>query len=190
MLSSLIGIIASSGGAPASLNSYESIATVTVGGGGSATVTFSSIPSTYTHLQIRGIGRTNRASTRDQIAVRFNSDSGANYSTHELNGDGSTATALATTSYTSIEYGFGVGAASATSGIFGGGVIDVLDYANTNKNTTMRSLGGVDTNGAGKVMLGSGAWYNTAAVTSVTILSSTGSSFVQYSSFALYGIKG
>lgn len=171
-------------------NYMEPIATTVVGGTTVGTIVFNDIPQGYKHLQIRGMARTNRASTRDQVAIRFNSDSGSNYCTHELNGDGATATALATTSYTSIEYCFAVGAANATAGIFGGGVIDILDYANTNKNKTIRSLGGTDTNGAGKVMLGSGAWLSTVAVNSIIILSATGSSFTQYSRFSLYGIKG
>jgi hypothetical protein len=171
-------------------NYMEPIASILVGSSVVGTVTFNDIPQTYKHLQIRGMGRTNRNSARDQMGVRFNSDNGSNYSTHELNGDGATVTALGTVNYNSMEYGFALGAATATSGIVGGGIIDILDYANTNKNKTIRSLGGADTNGAGKVMLGSGAWYNTTPVTSITILSSTGSSFVQHSRFSLYGIKG
>jgi len=62
-------------------NSYESIQTVTVGAGGTATVTFSSIPATYTHLQIRGIAR---ASADTQLDVTLNSDTGSNYSYHTL----------------------------------------------------------------------------------------------------------
>ena len=187
LLNNIVAVLGNGGGAA---NSYESIATVTVGAGGSSSISFTSIPSTYKHLQIRGIGRSNRAATRDQIAIRFNSDSGANYSMHELSGDGASAAAVGYANETSMGYGPIIGAASATSGIFGGGVIDILDYTNTNKNTTMRSLGGADTNGAGKIALDSGAWYNTAAISTITLISATGSSFVEYSSFALYGVKG
>ena len=67
----------------AAIGDFESIATTTVGSGGIADVTFSSIPATYTHLQLRGIARTNRAdSNQDAVVVRFNSDTGNNYSRH------------------------------------------------------------------------------------------------------------
>ena len=83
----ILGIIAASF-QEAVPNSYESIETVTVGSGGSATVSFTSIPATYTHLQIRGIART---ATNVSLGLQFNSDTGSNYSRHFLNGNGSSA---------------------------------------------------------------------------------------------------
>ena len=70
-------------------------------------------------------------------------------------------------------------------------IFDILDYTNTNKNTTTRALTGNETNGtAGQAILfSSGNWRNTAAITSILIYPSSGN-FSQYSSFALYGIKG
>ena len=85
-------------GVAASTNSYESIATVTVGAGGSSSISFSSIPSTYKHLQIRSINLS--SSTDNNILMRFNSDSGANYSRHYVYGDGASVGASATTSAT------------------------------------------------------------------------------------------
>lgn len=182
----ILGILASSTRVAA--GDFESIATVTVGSGGSSTITFSSIPSTYTHLQVRGIMRTDRASTTDYLYLRFNSDSGSNYAYHRLNGNGSTAGADASSSTTAIIFDR-AGAASATASIFGGFVMDILDYANTNKYKVSRSLGGVDTNGGGEIHIESGLWQNTNAITTVTITSGTSSTFQQYSHFALYGIK-
>ena len=72
---------------------------------------------------------------------------------------------------------------------FTAGVIDILDYANTNKYKTLRTLNGGDANGSGNIQIESGSWRNTAAITSIT-LTHNGSGFTQYSSFALYGIKG
>ena len=87
------GIIASAN-YPRVTSSYESIATVTVGAGGSASVEFTSIASTWTHLQIRGIGRTTRTDyVNDNIKININSDTGNNYTTHSLFGDGASATA-------------------------------------------------------------------------------------------------
>jgi hypothetical protein len=71
--------------------------------------------------------------------------------------------------------------------MFGALVIDILDYTNTNKNTTIRSLGGYDANGSGYLQLESMLWNNTAAINQIVL--GTGG-WAQYSSFALYGIKG
>jgi hypothetical protein len=184
----ILGIIASSRLA-AVPTSYESIETVTVGGGGSPTVTFSSIPATYTHLQIRAIARTDRASEGDALGMQFNGDTATNYSRHQLNGDGSTASADAGTSTAYMQINRFTGATANTS-VFGVMVADVFDYANTNKYKTVRTLGGYDNNGSGLITLNSGNWRNTAAVTSITLYSINSANLVQYSSFALYGIKG
>jgi hypothetical protein len=185
MLNSLIGIIASSGGAAAAASSYESIATTTVGSGGAASITFSSIPSTYTHLQIRFIAR---GADGGAIYTQFNGDTGANYSSHNINGNGSTVIAQAQTS-TANPLIIRNGGISTTANIFSAGIVDILDYANTSKNKTLRSLAGQDLNGSGLIEFASNARYNTAAITSIT-LTHNGSGFTQYSSFALYGIKG
>jgi hypothetical protein len=81
--------------------------------------------------------------------------------------------------------------ATAAANIFAVGVIDLLDYKNTNKNKTVRTIGGYDLNGSGAVAFGSGLWMDTSAITQIDI-SPLGASdkFVQYSSFALFGIKG
>jgi hypothetical protein len=184
MIGSLIGIIASSGGAAAVAGDYESIATVTVGSGGSSSISFTSIPSTYQHLQIRGIARRSSGSTN--TIVRFNSDSGNNYATHYLLGNGSSASAGAESSVN--RFYLDILTASSTS--YSASVLDVLDYANTNKNKTARSLAGIDLNGSGTVWLASGLWMNTAAITAVTLSLESSANFEQYSSFALYGIKG
>ena len=168
---------------------FESIATTTVGSGGSSTITFSSIPGTYSHLQIRCIGRGTVAQGEMQIFARFNSDSGSNYSNHLLRTDGASAFAIGSASDNKISGIVRMSAANATSGIFGGGVIDILDYANTNKYKTLRSLGGVDANGSGQIYYKSGLWMSTSAITSISIGIDDGGNFAQYSHFALYGIK-
>ena len=187
MISSLVGIIASSGGVAG--GDYESIATTTVGAGGAATITFSSIPSTYQHLQIRGIGRSNRSAANDEMILRYNSDNGANYATHRLYGDGSSTGSQGFTSQSYALIG-DMPAASGLSNTFATTVVDVLDYANTNKNTTTRILAGRDENGTGYLWFNSNLWLNTSAVSTITILPANGTGFVQYSQFALYGIKG
>lgn len=158
---------------------YDSIATTTVGAGGSATITFSSIPQTYKHLQVRCLHQ--NASTSN-LRYQFNGDTATNYSWHQVYGDGANPGASATANEA---YGLG----SYLFAQWGATVLDVLDYANTNKNKTVRSVGGTDANGSGYVGLQSGLWRNTTAITQIDI-KATGGSFIQYSHFALYGIKG
>jgi hypothetical protein len=184
----ILGIIASSRLAVVA-GTYESIATVTVGSGGAADVEFTSIPATYTHLQIRCLVRGDRASTRIDVAMRYNSDSGANYyAVHALEGTGTAATAYADSTNNRNIPGY-VSAGSATASVFGVEIIDILDYANTNKYKTFRSLGGVDVNGSGYLSLRSGLWMSTSAISNI-IFFPDGGNFAQYSQFALYGIKG
>ena len=168
---------------------FESIATVTVGSGGSSYIEFTSIPATYTHLQIRYIARTNRAtygveSFKINVGVS-SADTGANYTRHYLLGDGSSVAAAADTSATYWEGVNDFG--TTTGGSFGAGVIDILDYANTSKYKTARALAGVDKNGGGYMFLLSGSWRNTNAITSLKIYPAAGT-FNQYTSIALYGI--
>jgi len=183
MLNSLIGIIASSGGV-AETNSYESIATYSPSG--VTTVTFSSIPSTYQHLQLRMLTRT-ATSASDFIAIRFNGDSGSNYGFHYLYGNGSSAGAAAATPDTVIAWNIADGGDTANS--FNACVFDILDYANTNKYKTARFLEGHDLNGSGIVELRSGAWRSTSAISSIEVFT-FGPNFATGSSIALYGIKG
>ena len=177
-----------SGGVAASTNSYESIATTVVGSGGSSSITFSSIPSTFTHLQVRSISRDGTGSgTFDNGGnLTFNGDTGSNYAWHALYGQGSTASATATINTNRVL--FITADSGSTANVFTAGVLDILDYTNTNKYTTTRQLMGEDLNGSGGLYFISGLWRNTAAITSITITSTN--TYAQYSSFALYGIKG
>lgn len=168
--------------------SYESIATTTVGAGGASSITFSSIPSTFQHLQIRLFARSTTANTQSVAYMQLNGDTAANYSYHELTGQGSTVGSAAGTSVTGPRIAI-YPAASSTASMFGVGVIDILDYKDTNKYTTYRSLNGNDQNGSGYVILFSGNWRNTAAVSSIVIGDNSGGNFVQYTHAALYGVK-
>jgi hypothetical protein len=167
---------------------YESIATVTVGSGGAANVEFTSIAADWTHLQIRAISKDTTAGTGIELLyLQFNSDTGNNYATHRLEGNGTSASAGANTTTSAIRTGVNTQANSTS--IFAATIIDILDYANTNKYTTTRSLTGADKNGSGEVAIRSGVWMNTNAVTSIKLTSNV-ANLAQYSHFALYGIKG
>jgi hypothetical protein len=168
---------------------YDSIATSTVGSGGAATVTFSSIPSTYTHLQVRAIARgTYNLNASTALIMQLNGNTTVtDYATHLLDGNGSSASVYGAAD----DYPQGaISNATAGANIFGAAIFDILDYTNTNKYKTIRCLSGNDNNGSGTLRFSSGALYsNTNAVTSIT-LSSSGGNLAEYSSFALYGIKG
>jgi hypothetical protein len=166
---------------------FDSIQTVTVGSGGSATVTFTSIPATYTHLQVRALSKDSRTNANSAFDIRFNGDTASNYSTHDLSADGSTVFVGGTANLSAI--GIGNSSGGTNANIFGAQVVDILDYANTNKYKTVRTLSGHDQNGSGFIMLISGNWRNTAAVTSITIIPLV-ANIEEYSQFALYGIKG
>jgi hypothetical protein len=168
-------------------NSYDSIATTTVGAGGVASITFSSIPSTYRHLQIRLSAQTNQANFGDGAIYRFNGDTANNYTLHWLSGDGASASALAIAPYGGLRIAQLSG--NDSTNVFGAAVIDILDYANTNKFKTGKSLDGYDRNGGGQISLASGVWMNTTAVNSITLTVTGGSAWKQYTSAALYGIK-
>jgi len=175
-------------GTPASTNSYESIATVTVGGGGAASIAFSSIGTTWKHLQIRGISRSTDSAAYTQTQLTINGVT-TNYTLHQLFGDGSAASAYGVTGQSSTQFESMV-ADTASASIYAASVIDILDYQDTNKYKTFRILAGYDANGSGRLALSSGmTTTNTNAVTSVTLTPRFGN-FKQYSQFALYGIKG
>ena len=161
---------------------YESIATYTVGTA-QATISFTSIPSTYSHLQLRCLSKNTSADY--SIRAQFNSDTASNYTLHGLYGNGTTAAAYGFANQTTTEIGL---SADTTANVFGAAVTDILDYANTNKYKTVRVLTGYDKNGAGSIDLRSGLWRSTSAINTI-LLSSGAGNFAQYSSFALYGIK-
>ena len=169
--------------------SFESIATVTVGSGGSSSISFTSIPGTYAHLQVRCLMKKAGTGNDSFSLLTFNNDTAANYATHYLLGTGSGTGAGASTSVTSLYAGvtWGTGS-SVNASSFSVAIVDVLDYANTNKYKTTRTLSGIDGNGAGQIDFTSGLWMSTSAVTRLDI-TGNGGNFNEYSHFALYGIK-
>jgi hypothetical protein len=169
--------LAAAGAEPA----FESISTV-LGNGSATTITLSSIPSTYKHLQLRVIQYDNGG---NNSVVRVNGDSGTNYARHRLIGNGVEANAERAASQTSWRIGF---YPALNPGCVS--IIDIFDYKSTTKNKTMQAFSGwsyqpADTKG--EVMLDSGLWMNTAAITSISFISTN--AFNSDSVFSLYGIK-
>ena len=163
---------------------FESIATVTVGSGGASSIEFTSIPSTFQHLQIRYTADTDWAGTIQALIIEYNGAT-STYRGHEIAGSGAAATAG---NFTFAACG-GVGGTSYSTNVFAAGIIDILDYASATKATVSRSLSGIDSNGSGFVLLQSGLWTTTDAVTSIKIRPQVSSNFIQHSTFALYGVR-
>jgi hypothetical protein len=185
----ILGIYASSASPNVFATSYESIATAIVGSGGTASVTFSSIPSTYQHLQIRILGKSGYTGGTgpDNFHLRLNGDSTtSNYYRHSVRGNGSSVDTAPGNDNLFVS---SISTSGDNADTYGAVVVDILDYASSNKNTTTRYLGGVDYNGVnGYIQLGSILWNNTAAVTTVYV--APGNAWAQDTHVALYGIKG
>jgi hypothetical protein len=118
---------------------------------------------------------------------RFNGDTGSNYNVHTFSANGSS---VSSSSYpgTTIWGTWALTSAQSQSNTFGVVVFDIIDYADTTKYKTTRSLGGSDRNGVGDAGIFTGLWRNTAAINSIRIFAE--GNYVQNSHFALYGIKG
>lgn len=174
------------GFAPSSFDFLESQVLTTT----ASSVTFTGLGSytDYEHLQLRLVAKTNNTSSGTTVKITFNGDTGNNYSRHELYAySGGTVSSFATTSIPAI-----YSASVDSNGDPGWGlqIIDILDFGSSNKNTTTRTqaIQRLGSYGSETVTLGSGAWYNTSAVTSLTITTWT-ASFIAGSRFSIYGVK-
>lgn len=157
-----------------------------------SSVTFTGLGSysDYKHLQLRLTARSDWSSAfSNDINMTFNGITTSSYAWHWLYGDGSAVYSGASTSQARIQVKDTVPSASSTSNAFGVGIVDILDFSNTSKNTTTRQLSGSVLADETKIVLGSGFLNNTAAVTSIGLASSNGN-FIAGSRFSLYGIKG
>lgn len=137
----------------------------------------------YKHLQIRATGR--NSGEDGNLLIKFNSDTGSNYTRHALYGDGTGVYSNAGTSQTNIQIG-AITLNSDTASNFGANVIDILDGFSSSKYKTIRSLSG--RTGNNQILLRSGAWMSTSAITSVTVLTNA-NNFVTGSRFSIYGVK-
>ena len=159
--------------------------------GTQTSVTFSDLgdyATDYQHLQIRLTART----TLDDVQglfMRLNSDSGSNYASHNLRNappSGVTSNKTGTTTYMSL---YRVASNNSVADGFGAIVIDILDPFETNKNTTIRALGGNTAAATSYIWFQSGAWFNTASVSTILLQPEEGASLAQHSRFSLYGLK-
>ena len=153
-----------------------------------ASVTFSNIPQTgYTDLKIVSSYRTNRAQIFDQLRLTFNGSSTAVYSFRGLTGDGALATSESSASVASIKVAPG-GGNSATSNTFTNDEIYIPNYLSSN-NKSLSSEGVGENNATtAYASMFAGLWANTAAINSVTLTPEGAGTFLQYSTFSLYGL--
>lgn len=166
-------------------NTYELITSSTVGAGGASSVVFSSIPGTYTDLLVNVSSRSSGGLTYDDLLVQCNGTTSSSnikslYALSNSVGSGSVSSGLYMGNST---------ASGATSNTFANTFIYLPNYASSNYKSL--SADGVTENNASTgadLTLVAGLWSNTAAITSLTFSCYSGS-FVQYSSFYLYGIK-
>ncbi len=155
---------------------YEPIATQTLGTA-IATVTFSSIPQTYTDLVV-----VSAPLASEEMVMQFNGDTATNYSNTVLTGNGSSAGSLRFTSqtYAYMNY-YGSPSTVQSTQIF-----NILNYSNS---TTFKIVVGRSGRGDSGVDLVTAVWRSTAAITSVAIKLKNAGNYSVGSTFTLYGIK-
>ncbi len=160
--------------------------TVTVGAGGAANITFSSIPNTYTDLMLVMSLRSDTVSTGDNIELTFNSST-STYSRIRLYGAGSGSPASdSASSYTTMAFMNGNGATAST---FSSAYLYIPNYAgSTNKSFSIDTV--QETNATSTYMgLFAGLWATTSAINSINLKPNGGTNFMQYSTASLYGIS-
>lgn len=170
--------------------SYESLQSVTLSSSQNM-LEFASIPGTYSHLQVRVSGRSTGDYTYSSCYLRYNNDSGNYYTYHALFGNGSSVASYGRgLANDNVVVAQNISGAASLSGNFGTVLVDILDYANTNKYKTTRSIGGYDNNGSGSpigtICMNSSSWNNTAAITNIKLY--TDGDFAAGTVASLYGI--
>lgn len=166
---------------------YACLSEVTVGAGGASTITFSSIPSTYTDLYVKVSGRSSRSNTTDTLFIKINNASGVTTSHRRIYGFGTTIGSDSFNQTIGTEMG-GITANTATSNTFSNQEIYIPNYTSSSQKIT--SYDGVSENNSSSgnfLVLQSALWQNTGTVTSLVLQCDVGN-FIQYTTATLYGI--
>jgi len=168
-------------------STYEPIATTTLGSA-AATITFSSIPATYTDLRLILVTRgATGTGNRFDLQLNFNSDTGANYSRTFLNGNGTTVTSTRGTSVTYLYLG-AIAGPSLVAGTFSLNTVDIFSYAGSTNKTVLATASndyGTDSDSLVQSMVG--LWRSTSAINRIDLVTNT--SFITGTTATLYGIK-
>ncbi len=156
-----------------------------------SSVTFSSIPATYQHLQLRMNIRTLRTSNLETTGMQLSGDTAGNYATHRMYGQTTSMGAGGEVAATRLlATGQMPTSIMPPQTLYGAGLVDILDYANTNKNTTILFQSGENDDTYPYMTFGSGLWEDTSAVSTILLYPANGSAgFVRGSVFTLYGLK-
>lgn len=166
---------------------YKLISKTTVGSGGAANITFSSIPQTYTDLVIKFSARSTTANST--VGFRFNGDSGStSYNAQIVFGNGSSAGADRSDPSNQLRSMY-LPTTAETASVFGNGEIYIPNYTSGNtKITSAESV--IENNGTfGNVTMNAGLWTGSSAITSIVFSLTSGDNLAQYSTARLYGIK-
>lgn len=189
----ILGTIASQVPANLPTGSYESIQTVIVPSGGTSTITFSSIPQTYKHLQLRSVARdASSGNDTNSFKIAINNDTSSGYSRQGIGGDTQNNTYSFREYYTGYGYAGNIARAGTMSNLFAASIVTFFDYSSTDKYKNFMFFSGATFNGETAANLGamSGMYTSTNAITSISFTSSQNANFLQNSQFALYGMKG
>ena len=165
---------------------YTKIASNTVGSGGAATVTFSSIPATYTDLVLKVSARGDATGLPD-VRMQFNGDTASNYQAREIWGDGAIAQS---NTYTTTDAHFQMNGSNTTASTFTNSEIYIPNYASSNQKSISGDAVNENNSASTNVhsRLVAWKWSGTAAINSITFSTNTGN-FAEYSTFTLYGIS-
>ena len=164
-------------------NTFELIASATVGSGGASSIDFTSIPSTYTDLVLKISARTTRANEGDAISVSINGVA-TNQSSRSLEGSGSATGSSTFTSFRTQATG-----ANATASTFGNSEFYFPNYAGS-ANKSASADGVSENNGTTAfAWLTANLWSSTSAINQLTITDLNSATFVQYTTAYLYGVK-
>jgi hypothetical protein len=164
-------------------STYEPISTTTLSSA-AATITFSSIPNTYTDLRLIFVGKSSVAG--NDVNLYFNGDNnGTTYSRTSLLGNGTAASSTRETSAPVIRVSASAAGQSTTIPTFIS--VDIFSYTNSINKTVLTMWNG-DRNGSGYSLPSVGLWRNTAAITSVSFNSASGN-FPIGTIATIYGIK-
>ena len=183
-----------SGNLPLSLGSFDLLETTTLSTSANS-ISFTGLGSYatgYKHLQIRYIARSTSANTNNGLSIQLNGDTGSNYTFHRIKGDGSSVSVFGRSSASGSTSAGRITGGNADTGAYGAGVVEILDFGSTQKNKTIKTLGGYANAAAAGYLIefDSGAWLNTDAITSIEFTAESGSvDFAAGSRFVLIGVK-
>jgi hypothetical protein len=167
-------------------NTFVKIQTVTVGSGGAATISFTSIPQTYTDLKLVLSGRS--SSTTEEFGLTFNGN-GANYASRYFYGNGTSAFSGNNPFGTSYAFVGSINKSTTTASVFNNAEFYIPNYTSANNKSFNVDVSQENNATLANNWLVAGLWSNSAAITTITLTPNSGNNFAEFSTATLYGIK-